>query len=74
MPIYNWRCGACDRETEIIRAMSDYQVPPEKCDCGGTQFRGPLIERPKTCKGFILKEGGAGGFHDHEYTRNRSIK
>lgn len=74
MPLYDWRCNDCQTMNEIIRPSAEYNKPPDQCsDCGGCALT-QIISRPKTVKGFILIEGGAGGFHNFEYTRNRSIK
>jgi putative FmdB family regulatory protein len=76
MPIYDWECGKCGGVSLIFRRMADFQVPPATCDhCHTTsEDLSKVITRPDNVKGFILKEGGAGGFHDFEYTKYRSIK
>jgi putative FmdB family regulatory protein len=52
MPIYEYRCKACDHETEALQKMSD--KPLRKCpECGRLQLQ-RLISAPS----FRLKGGG----------------
>jgi putative FmdB family regulatory protein len=52
MPIYEYRCKACDHETEALQKMSD--KPLRKCpECGRMQLQ-RLISAPS----FRLKGGG----------------
>lgn len=75
MPLYTWECDTCSSITEVRHAIEQYDLPPEEgCSKCGERSLHKIIIRPSTCKGFILKEGGAGGFHDQEYSRFRSIK
>lgn len=74
MPTYDWECPKCSEVTAIARPSDDYLKPPEACDrCGNREDLKKIIVRPGAVKGFILIRG-IGGFHDHEYTRYRSIK
>lgn len=34
MPIYEWKCPACKKVTEVVRRMADYDVSIDKCSCG----------------------------------------
>jgi putative FmdB family regulatory protein len=67
MPIYEYRCKACDHETEVLQKMSD--KPLRKCpECGRLQLQ-RLISAPS----FRLK--GAGWYEtdfksDKESKRN----
>ncbi len=67
MPIYEYRCKACDHETEVLQKMSD--KPLRKCpECGRMQLQ-RLISAPS----FRLK--GAGWYEtdfksDKENKRN----
>lgn len=72
MAIYTWECRTCNKRMEVERKMADYQVPPEKCEyCPSTDLFSVIV-RPTNCKGVILL--GETGWHDKEYTRNRSIR
>ena len=51
MPLYEYRCGACEHQFEVIQSYSD--KPIRKCEkCGGKVSK--LVSR----SGFILKGGG----------------
>lgn len=51
MPIYEYRCGACGDEFEIIQRISE--GPLERCDkCGGK------LEKLLSRTAFLLKGGG----------------
>lgn len=41
MPMYEWKCKKCEKITNTIVPVAQYQVPPEKCDtaeCDGLEF------------------------------------
>ena len=59
MPLYEYRCQACDRVVEVLQKISD--PPRRKCgECGGR------LEKLVSQSGFVLK--GA-GWYVHEYGR-----
>jgi predicted nucleic acid-binding Zn ribbon protein len=71
--IYPWLCKTCDQVTDVIRALADIDLPPEACEhCSSKELKRVII-RPDKVKGVILMDTGT-GFHDHNYTRYRSIK
>lgn len=73
MPLYTWKCDKCTQLTEVIRPMSEYETPPEKCDhCESVTFAHSVIIRPGNVKGYILL--GDTGWHDKEYTKYRSVR
>lgn len=52
MPIYEYRCNACDHELEAIQKMSD--PPLQECPhCGR-----PALQKRISAAGFRLKGGG----------------
>jgi putative FmdB family regulatory protein len=52
MPIYEYRCDACDHELEAIQKMSD--APLTDCpECGK-----PVLKKLISAAGFRLKGGG----------------
>jgi putative FmdB family regulatory protein len=57
MPIYTFRCPACGREVDVIRAVPDRDLD-EPCVCGST---GLMLRQPAapafTVKGFNAKTG-----------------
>jgi putative FmdB family regulatory protein len=54
MPTYDWKCKKCEKPTEVVRKMDDYNVPPhEACECGSKEFTKLLNNSP-----FSLKGGG----------------
>lgn len=74
MPTYVWICD-CGHEIEHIAKVDDRDVPPvEPCvKCGGKVHYREHFQRPtKGAKGFILE--GDTGWHNKEYTKNRSIR
>ena len=53
MPIYRYRCAACEAEDEVIANVDD--PPPEACSkCGATGSLSKLVAR----SAFHLKGGG----------------
>lgn len=32
MPLYEWICPQCQKLTSTIRPVSEYNIPPEKCE------------------------------------------
>lgn len=73
MPMYTWCCETCDADTEVKRSFDDIDLGPDNgCHvCGSSDKLRRVIRlaRSKGVKGFIL-EGT--GWHDTEYTKNRS--
>jgi putative FmdB family regulatory protein len=75
MPVYDWQCQNCDATRETRQTISEYtnsREVPAPCECGG-EFKRHTRLKESGCKGFILMDTGT-GFHDHNYTRHRSIK
>ena len=52
MPIYRYRCSACNAETEVWARMDD--PPPERCEACGA---GPMVKAVARTA-FHLKGGG----------------
>jgi putative FmdB family regulatory protein len=65
MPIYEYRCKACDHETEALQKMSD--KPLRKCpECGRMQLQ-RLISAPV----FRLK---GGGWYETDFKSDKETK
>ena len=74
MAIYIWKCPQCSAKTNVERPMKDYLIPPTQCNhCEFSDFKDEhhvtALEAKPT---YILL--GETGWHNKEYTRNRSIR
>ena len=38
MPMYLWKCNKCGKETEVVRAIAEYQEKPRENDGIGMQY------------------------------------
>ena len=52
MPIYSFRCNACDAERDEYRSLSDRDLPAD-CPCGGTMRQVPAV-----CGMAFITKGG----------------
>ena len=65
MPIYEYRCKACDHETEALQKMSD--KPLRKCpECGRMQ-----LQRQISAPVFRLK---GGGWYETDFKSDKETK
>lgn len=61
MPLYEYRCAACEHQFEVIQSFS--AKPIRKCEkCGGR------VEKLISRAGFVLK---GGGWYKNDYTPSR---
>lgn len=64
MPLYEYRCSACEHQFEVIQSFSD--KPLRKCtECGGK------VEKLVSRTGFVLK---GGGWYKTDYAGSGSSK
>lgn len=55
MPMYEWKCRKCEKVTDVIRPISEHDIPPEKCDTCGERTE---MDKQIGSTNFILQGGG----------------
>jgi putative FmdB family regulatory protein len=66
MPMYEWKCLECEKESTIIRKFTEYNVPPEQCpECGNKdvdKWKKFISSPPQASKSLTwrMKPGGKG--------------